>query len=240
MARAVKTPTRGAPAPEAPAPRAGALKAELARSNPFRLTGTALPPNVLLAGKMIVLCLALLGYPEKLPEIHLPMIRAFDLVPDRAAFRTAMIVAFYAGAVGLLLNRWVRASAFLAGFVFLLEPLVARAHVWYGNFFCAAMLILMGLHREPIGLYLLRWQMVVMYAGSALNKALQTDWYTRPQVRQRLSGPCIHAGGVALEAPPEERPGADGPPAWPPRRAGPLALVSKVGCHGPGVIGQAW
>jgi hypothetical protein len=157
---------------------ARALRAELARSNPFRLTGTALPPNVLLAGKMIVLCLALLGYPEKLPEIHLPMIRAFDLVPDRAAFRTAMIVVFYAGAVGLLLNRWVRASAFLAGFVFFLEPLVARAHFWYGNFFCAAMLLLMGLYREPIGIYLLRWQMVIMYLGSGLNKALQADWWS--------------------------------------------------------------
>lgn len=147
----------------------------LARFDPLRMSGTPLPPPVLLTCKLVVLSLIVRGYVLKLPEPFLPMLRVFDLFP-RAPFRLALMTVFVVAATALVFNVRVRTSAFLAGTVFLLEPLVSRVDFYYGNFFCGAILFLSSLIHSPLGVRLVQAQFVVMYFGSGLNKLLDPDW----------------------------------------------------------------
>ncbi len=144
--------------------------------NPLRITGTALPPNVLLAAKLIVTCLVLKGY--KIPEPFVPLLGLVDAIPYPGVLRIVIQLAFWGAALALLLNFRVRTSALLAGIAFLCGHLVARGAYANGNFFCSCILILTGLYEAPYGLRLLRAQFVIMYLGSSLNKLLIADWRT--------------------------------------------------------------
>ena len=148
----------------------------LERFDPLRITGTALPPAVLLACKLLALSLILRGYVPKLPEPFLPILRVFEHVPRPDLFRSALMVTFVVAATALVLNVCVRTSAFFAGLVFLLEPLVSRVDFYYGNFFCGAILFLSSLIHSPLGQRIVQGQFLVMYFGSGLNKLLDPDW----------------------------------------------------------------
>lgn len=148
----------------------------LARRDPLRITGTSLPPAVLLACKLLVLSLMLRGYVSKLPEPFLPILRVFELLPRPDLFRQGMMLSFVVAGLALLFNVCVRTSAFLAGLVFLLEPLVSRVAFYYGNFFCGAILFLAALIHSPLGQRIVQGQFLVMYFGSGLNKLLDPDW----------------------------------------------------------------
>jgi hypothetical protein len=146
-----------------------------ARWNPLRCTGTALPPHLLLVAKLLVLSLALNGYVQGLPERWLPMWSIFDALPEQSV-NAGMKVLFSAAGIALFFNQWVRAASFLAGLVFFFEPIVCRTHFFYADFFCALVLMLIGLHQSALGTSLVRWQFSVMYFGAALNKVLDPDW----------------------------------------------------------------
>jgi hypothetical protein len=148
----------------------------LARFDPLRITGTALPPAVLLACKLLALSLILRGYVPKLPEPFLPIVRVFEHVPRPDLFRQALVATFLVAATALVLNVCVRTSAFFAGLVFVLEPLVSRVAFYYGNFFCGAILLLSALIHSPLGVRIVQGQFLVMYFGSGLNKLLDPDW----------------------------------------------------------------
>lgn len=145
--------------------------------NPLRCTGTALPPSVLLAAKLIVLSLLLMGYVAKIPEPFVGIWPIFERLPRPDLVRLAMQVVFVIAAIGLLVNRSVRVCALAAGVVFLLIPLVSRGDYTNGKFFCGATLTLMGLYHDRRSIWLLRAQFVIMYFGSALNKLLEADWH---------------------------------------------------------------
>ena len=110
--------------------------------NPLRVTGTALLPQLLLACKLIVLSLMVRGYVTKLPEPWLPMLTFLEAVPRPDLFRLALIWTFVVSGTALLFSVAVRLSAFFAGMVFILEPMVSRVDFYYGNFFCGAILFL--------------------------------------------------------------------------------------------------
>ena len=145
--------------------------------HPLRCTGTALPPQLLLVAKLLVLSLFLNGYVQKLPERWLPMWRLLDALPSNGV-RVALVFVACAAGIALFLNRWVRTASFLVGLVFFLQPIVCRAHFFYADFFCALILMLIGLHQPSFGTTLVRLQFTVMYFGSGLNKLLDTDWWS--------------------------------------------------------------
>lgn len=148
----------------------------LGARSPLRIGGTTLPPNVLLAAKLVIVCLLLKEYLGKIPEPFLPLVPAVDALPRPDLVRLALQGTFLLGATGLMLNVRVRTSALLAGGVVLLGPLVARGVYTNGDFFCACMLILIGLFDRRHGIAFLRAQFVLLYFGSALNKLLEPDW----------------------------------------------------------------
>ncbi len=150
---------------------------KLSSLNPLRCDGTPLPPPILLMCKLIVFCLMLRGYVEGIPEPFLPMLPMFDAIPRPDLFRQGSILIFLCASVGLLFNRSVRTCALLAGAIFLLQPLTSRVTFFYGNFFCASMLILSGLYDDRTGTLLHRAQFSIMYFGAGLGKLLDPDWH---------------------------------------------------------------
>lgn len=145
--------------------------------DPLRIHGTELPANLLLAAKCVFVVIAIQGLVVSLPEPFLPLVPG--LRPSRPAWiAVGMRVVALAAGVALLLNRKVRIASLALGLVVLFALLGARG--WYrnGRFFVAAVLILIGLWRAPWGTRLIHVQLVLVYAGSALNKVFEPDWWT--------------------------------------------------------------
>ncbi len=154
------------------------MNAALLKRNPLNIYGTALPPNLLLMAKLIVTLLLVKGYFYKIQSPFLPLVPVFEYVPWPYAFKLGLQTVFVVASLLLLINVRVRTSAFLVGLVFLLVPLGARGSYTNGLFFCASVLMIIGLYHNAISEWLLKMQIVIMYFGSALNKILLEDWRT--------------------------------------------------------------
>lgn len=148
----------------------------LASLNPLRCSGTALPPQLLLIAKMIVLGLLLKGYIPKIPGIYIPMWPILDVIPRPELVRFAMQATIGIGGVLLLCNRAVRICAFAIGATFFFAILASRGFYSNARVFTASILMLIGLYSGPRSIWLIRWQMVLLYFGTGLNKIAQADW----------------------------------------------------------------
>lgn len=161
--------------------------------NPLRISGTALPPPVLLMAKLIALALLLTHHVALLPDPFLPFLPGLEGGVDGALFQTVLRVVFAASALALLFNRTVRLSCLLLGGSMLLAVLSSRAYYGNNKTFCALMLILAGLHVRGMEPHLLRIQVAIVYLGAGLNKALEPDWHSGQFFQ--------HWAGVRLEQP---------------------------------------
>lgn len=146
--------------------------------NPFRVSGTALPPNVLLMAKLIAIALLFTNHVKQLPDPFLPFIPGLDRVMDGHIFQTALQSIFVTAAVALLFNRSVRASSLILGGCMLLGVFASRAYYGNNKTFCALALIFAGLHVRGQQPFTIRWQMAIVYFGAGLNKALDPDWHS--------------------------------------------------------------
>jgi len=155
---------------------AGKLENRLLSLNPLKCTGTVLPATVLLCVKLIVFYLFLTGKIWKVPEPFLPMLPFFDHIPWPFLFRRFVQVLILGAAIGLLLNRYVRACCLVVGLVFILKPMMARDVYLNSGFYCGCVFILTGLYHAKFSLWFFRAQFVLMYFGSGLNKLLDPDW----------------------------------------------------------------
>ncbi len=144
--------------------------------NPLRCSGTALPPQVLLAAKMIVVGLLLKGYVPRIPGIFVPMWPALDLLPRPDLVQLFMQATVTISGLMLLCNRAVRTCAFAIGLTFLFATIASRGFYSNGRLFCSSMLVLIGLYSGGRSIWPIRWQMVLLYFGSGLNKITQVDW----------------------------------------------------------------
>src|SRR5215470_9480735 len=140
--------------------------------NPLALDGTAMPPNLLLMAKVLAVVFLLSGQWALLPERFLPFFGVLDDLGSPALFRIALQVVFLVAAARLLMNRTPRASSFVLGAVILSGMLASRQYVENNRFYTALLFLLAGLSDRRSGAVLIRWQVVVMYFGAALNKLL--------------------------------------------------------------------
>lgn len=146
--------------------------------NPFRITGTTLPPNVLLMAKILALVFVLSGQLTLLPERFLPFLSLFDHVGSPEAFRRALQAVFLLAAVALFLNRAVRTNCLILGGVIFVGILASRQYFENNRLFTACLFVLAALCRPGETPRLLRYQVVLLYFGAALNKVLDSDWRT--------------------------------------------------------------
>ena len=144
--------------------------------HPARSTGTALAPGLLTAAKALFITSTLQGYVHRLPDPFLPFIAGFDALPYREHLSTILQVVVVSAGAALLLNRAVRASCLVLGLAYGVALLSSRVYYLNATVFLMCMFVLIGLYERPWGLRLVRWQLVIMYAGSVVNKLFEADW----------------------------------------------------------------
>lgn len=150
----------------------------LASLNPLRCSGTPLPMNVLLAAKLIFVCLLFRGEVFGLPEPFLPLVHPLEHLSHPHVWAYLLrAITLIAGTL-LLINRSVRRSAFSIGVAFLFALLANRGYYLNSRFFAACILILIGLYVTKHSIWLLCIQFTILYFGSALNKLFEPDWRT--------------------------------------------------------------
>lgn len=144
--------------------------------NPFRVTGTPMPPNLLLMCKILAVAILATGHYRILPDPFLPFIPMLDQLTDPQTFRTTLQTVAVVAAIALLFNRSVRFSALVLGSCMLLGVVSSRAYYGNNKTFVGLALVLTGLSDFDRPAYLLRWQLALVYFGAALNKFLDPDW----------------------------------------------------------------
>lgn len=136
-----------------------------------------MPPNLLLLVKIIALALLLTNHARLLPDPFLPFFTAFDTLPG-SAFQFTVKAVFLGAAVALLFNRAVRWSSLALGASILISVVASKAYYGNNKTFAGLMLLFAGLSEYDRPLYLLRWQLSLVYFGAGLNKVMDGDWQT--------------------------------------------------------------
>src|SRR6185312_6392013 len=139
--------------------------------NPLRVTGTEMPPNLLLACKLIVVAFVVNGQVRRLPGHFLPFFSALDRVGSQSAYRHGLQAAFLVAAVALLLNRAPHLAASVTG-----ATILSRIYFENNTEYTGLILLLAGLAASGERTRLVRYQVVLLYAAAALNKLLDADW----------------------------------------------------------------
>lgn len=137
--------------------------------------GTELPPNLLLAAKLLVVALVAKGYAAGLPEVFLPFLAPLERL-DPVVFRHCLQGAFAAAAVALFLHHQVRAAAVVLGLVLLAGVLASKPQYRNATVYAGCVLLLIGLHTPGRSPWLLRAQIALLYLGAGMNKLLDPDW----------------------------------------------------------------
>jgi hypothetical protein len=144
--------------------------------NPFRVSSASLPVNLLLMAKVLVLCFLLTGQWNLLPDRFLPFLPIFDHVASPIAFQRTLQLAFLLAAAGLLLNYRVRACCLVLAGIIMTGMLSSRLYFENNRTFTACLWFLAGLYAPGQKIPLIRYQVVILYFGAALNKVLDPDW----------------------------------------------------------------
>lgn len=135
-----------------------------------------MPPNLLLACKLIVVAFVVNGQVRRLPGHFLPFFSALDDLGSQAAFRHGLQAAFLVAAAALVLNRAPHLAATVAGATILLGTISSRIYFENNTEYTGVILLLAGLAASGDRTRLVRYQVVLLYAAAALNKLLDADW----------------------------------------------------------------
>lgn len=151
-------------------------KVRILFAEPFRIAGTELPDNVLLLAKIITLAFITTGQFRLLSRHFLPFLPVFDRLGSPALFHWTLITIFLLAATALFYNWHVRLCCLVLGADIFISLLSSRTYFENNRAFCACVLILAGLCARGQKPWPLRYQVVLVYFGAALNKLLQQDW----------------------------------------------------------------
>jgi predicted DCC family thiol-disulfide oxidoreductase YuxK len=145
--------------------------------NPLRIDGTGLEPNVLLAAKLIAVCLLATNHLRVYPdEPFLPFLPFLDALRAPFPFQLVTEALLIGSALALLFNRRVRMACLLLGGVIILGVVASKAYYGNNKLFCGLFILLAGLTRKGEEPSVLRWQLAIVYAGAAINKWADPDW----------------------------------------------------------------
>lgn len=142
----------------------------------MELALSPLPPNLLLAAKLMLLALWAKGYLTALPPRHLPFVQALELAGTPQQFRTALLTAIAIGAVLVVFELAPRLGCVLVGGALCLAIVGCRPLFANSRLYPACFLVLVGLYEPHLGPTLVRAQVVLLYVGAGLNKLLDPDW----------------------------------------------------------------
>ena len=155
------------PAPGAPA---------WSRLHPFSCDGFSLAPNQLLAAKLLALYWLERRARSGFEAPFLPFFEALAHPALADAWPLTLAAALFAAGTALLLNRAPRTCCAVLAAVIFADVLASRNHYANSTLFTGFLFALLALQTRDRGLWMLRTQMVLMYAGASLNKLLHPDW----------------------------------------------------------------
>ncbi len=141
--------------------------------NPLRLRGFALPEQLVFIAKFAALAAA----GEAVFPLFLPFFPAMEWIVSPEQFALLSAVAWWAGYLTLFFTRFVRFACLTLGAMWIAgllacQPCHSVAHTYLG-----CVLFLIGCSSHTTGPRLLQAQVVILYAGAALNKGLDPDWW---------------------------------------------------------------
>jgi hypothetical protein len=143
--------------------------------NPLATGGTPLPPNVLLAAKLVTLVFFLLGA-WRLTIPYLPFIGFLDDLGSPQALQHTLQAVWLLAALSLFMNRFVRPSCAVLGVVILIAMLSSHAYRSNNLMFTGLLLFLIGMSDRETASMIIRAQFVVLYFWAGVNKLLDPDW----------------------------------------------------------------
>ena len=181
---------------DTPSNRRQALVVKL---NPLRVSGTGLPPNVLLAAKLLALAYVLTGQLSILPDPFLPFIPYLEFFHGSDSYRHAIQAVVLTAACLLWTNTIVRTSCLLIGLAVVLT--VLSSEVYYSNniLYTGLFFIIAGLYDQRLRSIVFRAQLSVTYFGAALNKLLDPAWRTGAFMQDWLRPPHYITGRIYTE-----------------------------------------
>jgi hypothetical protein len=162
--------------------------------NPLRMSGTALPPNLLMAAKLLALSYVLTGQLGGLPDGFLPFIPYLGHFNGSEVYRHALQAAIAVAALALWLNRAVRASSLLIGSALLLAIFSSQPYYHNNLLYTGLFFVIAGLYDRRLGSLVFRAQLAVIYLGAGVNKLLLADWRTGAFVQDWLRPPHYPTG----------------------------------------------
>jgi hypothetical protein len=177
---------------------ANALQRAAPGLNPLRMSGTALPPSLLMAAKLLVLAYVLEGQLDGLPDGFLPFVSYLGHFNGSAYYRHALQAVIVGAGLALWLNRAVRASCLLIGSALLLAILSSQPYYHNNLLYIGLFFAIAALYDERLGSLLFRAQLAVIYLGAGLNKLLDVDWRTGAFVQDWLRPDHYESGSIYL------------------------------------------
>lgn len=155
-----------------------------------------MPPNLLMAAKLLALSYVLTGQLSGLPDGFLPFIPYLGHFNGSAGYRHSLQAVIAVAALALWLNRTVRASCLLIGSTLLLAIISSQPYYHNNLLYAALFFVIAGLYDRRLGSLVFRAQLAVIYLGAGLNKLLLADWRTGAFVQDWLRPPHYPTGHI--------------------------------------------
>lgn len=143
--------------------------------NPLRCSGHSLPTELVFLAKLIAL--ALLWRGDLPARRHLPYFEFMDWLGPASLYDDALRGLAVVGFVLLFFSPWVRSACAMLGLGYLVGLLGCRPCLSVAHTYAACVFLVLSLSSRETGGRLLRWQVVILYAGAAVNKAFDLDWW---------------------------------------------------------------
>jgi hypothetical protein len=139
-------------------------------------TDESLSTEASLCVKLLALCWLITGHALYVPRVFLPFMDALNLLPFKELFWGVLLGLGLLSVAAILLSYRTRAFCLSLAAVIFLSTLSSRIYFSNNRLFCACIFLLVGLTDVKGRPVLIRYQLVILYAGAALDKLLNADW----------------------------------------------------------------
>ena len=143
--------------------------------HPLRLEGKSIPPDLVLIARFLGLTLLLMR--ETPFPRHLPYLEVLDALGSARQFDAALLLAAGLGYALLFFGPFIRSGCLLLGGAMLTGLLACRPCQSVAHTFVACLFVVIALSGHATGPWLVRMQVVVLYAGATIHKVLDPDWW---------------------------------------------------------------
>lgn len=147
----------------------------LGNLNPLRLEGKAIPPHLVLIGRFAGVTLLLLR--DTPSPRYLPYLEFLDAIGSAGRFHAALLLAAGIGYGLLFFGPFIRSGCFLLGSAMLVGLLACRPCQSVAHTYVACLFLVLSMSGHATGPWLVRLQVVVVYAGATTQKLLDPDWW---------------------------------------------------------------